>query len=240
MPSAVEAEVVRSILNAWSLRPGGARDVPSRMFILTNPVLERPFLASGADEWHLFCGWLLLHNAFPLIERLFENDSELFEAYLRRRADFLERSAADALAQGLPGGQVETGLLYTDPTDGKEYEADVLVLLDSYAVVAEAKAGRLGPEARRGKGRRLRDRIAELLEAPSEQAQRLAELLKTPGEHTLRRKGDRGAVTIQSGAIRRVIVIGVTLEPLAWLLPRLGDVAEAGLTEKAADALAYS
>jgi hypothetical protein len=242
MPSKVKAETVRAILNAWSLAPGYAGDVtPGQQLLLGNPVVGRPFVASGPDRWHLFCGWLLLHNPFELVERLLDENAEIFEAYLRRRSEFLEQRTAQLLAQALPGAQVETALLYTAPTDGREYEADILVLLDSYAIVAEAKSGRIGPEARRGKARQLRDRIANLLVGSSEQAQRLARLLtKDEGQRRLRRKADGSSVIISGGSVRRVLTMGVTLEPLAWLLPRLRDVAEAGLSESTADALAYS
>jgi hypothetical protein len=241
MPTEVKAETVRAILNAWSLAPGHAGDAAPGNFVLVNPVVTRPFLASGPDQWHLFCSWLLLHSAFELVERLLDGHGELFDAYLLRRSEFLEQSTAKLLAQGLPGAEVETALLYTDPADGKEYEADVLVLLDSYALVAEAKSGRLGPEARRGKGRQLRDRIAKLLVGPSEQAHRLADLLmNATGEHTFRRKVDGSSLTMRPGRVRRVIAIGITLEPVALLLPRLSGVAEAGLSEGTVDALAYS
>ncbi|MGH2362933.1 MAG: hypothetical protein ACRDGM_20590 [bacterium] len=241
MPTGARAETVRAVLNAWSLAPGFTGDAPTTKVFLENPVVNRPFLVSGPDQWHLFCGWLLWHNFFGLIEQLLDGHEALFDAYLRRRSEFLEQSTAQLLAQGLPGAQVETALLYTDPTDGKEYETDVLVLLDSYALVAEAKSGRPGPEARRGKGRQLRDRIADLLVAPSEQAHRLADLLMNAERvHTFRRKTDGTAVTIRPGTVRRVITLGITLEPLALVLPRLSELAEAGLSERTADALAYS
>jgi hypothetical protein len=208
---------------------------------LENPVLGWPFVATESNVWHLFCAWILLHNPFELFERLIANHTELFDAYLGRRAEFLEQSVAKLLDRAFPGSEVERSLLYIDPADGKEYENDVLALVGSYALVTEAKAGRIGPEERRGKRRQLRDRISELLVKPSEQAFRFADLLaKSTGGITLRRKTDGGTVTIPCGQIHRVLTLGVTLEPLAGTLPRLHELSEAGLTERATDALAYS
>jgi hypothetical protein len=238
---AVGAETIRAILGAWSLRPGEYEDFDAGRFFLENPVLERPFVASGDDQWHLFCPWVLMHNPFGLLEGLMDQHEDLFEAYRRRRADFLEERTAEILARGLPGAQVETGVLHTDPADDREYENDVLVVLGSYAVVAEAKAGSIGPEARRGRGRPLRERITALLEDPSVQAARLADqLVEGTGVLGFRRKADDSAFEVDATTIRRVLTLGVTLEPMAGLLPRLGDVVAAGLTTQGAEALAYS
>jgi hypothetical protein len=238
---AVGEEIVRAILGTWSLRPGEYEDLDAGRFFLENPVLERPFVASGDDQWHLFCPWVPMHNPFGLLEGLLDQHEDLFEAYRRRRANFLEERTADVLARGLPGAQVEMQVLHSDPADDREYENDVLVVLDSYAVVAEAKAGSIGPEARRGRGRPLRERIAALLEDPSVQAARLADqLVEGTGVLDFRRKADGTAFEVDAAAIRRVLTLGVTLEPMAGLLPRLGDVVEAGLTTQGAEALAYS
>ena len=237
----VAPETVRGILDAWSLAPGDDGGVERGQLFLENPVVGRPFVASGSDEWHLFCTWLLVHNPFELVERLLEGDLKLFDAYLSHRTGFLEERVGAVLAHALPAARVETRLLHIDPRDGREYENDALALLDSYVVVAEAKAGRLGPDVRRGKGRQLRDRIADLLDKPSEQAERLAKVLVTgSGEETFRRKVDGSELKVDASGIRRALILGVTLEPLAGLLPRLRQVAEAGLSERTADALAYS
>jgi hypothetical protein len=237
----VGAETVRAILGGWSLRPGEYEDLDAGRFFLENPVLERPFVAGADDQWHLFCPWVPMHNPFGLLEALLDQHEDLFDAYRRRRADFLEERTASVLARALPGAQVETEVLHTDPVDGREYENDVLVMLDSYAVVAEAKAGSIGLEARRGRGRPLRERITALLEDPSIQARRLADqLVEATGALSFQRKADGTTFEVEATAIRRALRVGVTLEPMAGLLPRLGDVVDAGLTKRGAEALAYS
>jgi hypothetical protein len=241
MPGAVEPAVVQRIADAWSMQPGEDRGVDIGALPLSNPVVGRPFVADGKGQWHLFCGWLLLHNPFELVERLIEDHDELFDTYMLRRAEFLEQRTADLLGQAFPAAAVERSLLAVDPADGKEYENDVLALVSSYAVVAEAKAGRLHPDARRGRGRALRERIDELLVRPSEQSLRLAERLENEsGPVTFTRKADSSTLTVQASDVHRTLAVAVTLEPLADLLPRLAEVADAGLSERQADALAYN
>lgn len=241
MPGSVAPAVIRSIIDAWALRPGEDTGIGMQHLPLENPVVGHPFVRSGEDVWHLFCGWLTLHNPFELIERLLQGHEQHFATYLERRADFLEQRLAELLSEGLPGALVERSLLSTDPTDGKLYENDVVALISSFAVVAEAKAGRLHPDVRRGRPRVLRDRVDELLVRPSEQALRLAKRLET--EHCLiafRRKADGSVLEIDAADIRRTLTLAVTLEPLADLLPRLSEVATAGLSDRAADALSYN
>ena len=237
----VEPKTVRNLLRPWSLHPGRYGELDPGRFFLENPVLERPFVGSEEDRWHLFCPWLLFHNPFGLLEAVLGADKDLFDIYLRRRADFLEERTGAILADALPGAQVETAILHTNPSDGREYENDALAVVDSYAVIAEAKAGRLGPEARRGHRRRLRQRITALVDEPSQQAERLANHLAADSDvKTFRRKRDDSEFELDAGAIRRVLTLGVTLEPIAGLLPRLSEVADAGLTERTAGALAHS
>ena len=241
MPGGVAPETARTIMAAWSILPGEDHGVAPGQLFLENPVVARPFLASAPDQWHLFCPWLLLHNPFELFEHLLASEGQLFTAYLDRRAEFLEERTGRLLRKAFPAAHVETSLLRVDSTDGREYETDAVALLDSFAVVAEAKAGRLGPEARRGRRRQLRDRVDALLVKPSEQAERFADfLIGAAGQPTLRRRIDGSSVTIDAGSVRQALTVGVTLEPMAALLPRLAEVAEAGLSDRTADALSYS
>lgn len=240
VPEKPSPETIRVILDRWSLGTGD-HGVPLDMVALANPVIERPFISFGHDAWHLFCGWLPHHNPFGLIEAVLADDADLFEQYLGRRAVFLEERTAAVLRRALVGAVVESSVLSVNPGDGKEYENDVLALLDSHAVVAEAKAGRLGPEARRGKGRPLRDRIDDLLVRPSEQATRLGDTLASgAGTLTFTRKADATTFDVDLGQIHRALTVGVTLESIAGDLPRLAEIADAGLTTEAVDALAYS
>jgi hypothetical protein len=203
--------------------------------------VNRPFVADGQGGWYVFCGWLFLHNPFGLVEALFADDEPLFKAYMNRRAEFVEERAALLFADAFPDAEVDRSVLSTDPDDGKEHENDVLVRISTFAVVAEAKGGRLPPVARRGKGRPLRERIDELLVRPSEQGNRLVKrLVGSEGTLELKRKETDDPLLIEASNVRKGIVVGVTLEPIAEMLPRAVDIADAGLTEAGVDALAYN
>lgn len=87
----------------------------------------------------------------------------------------------------------------------------------------------------------LRDRIRGLVVDPSEQALRLAGRLEdATGEIEFRRSVDGSSMIVDAGKIRRTLTLAVTLEPIADLLPRLSEIAEAGLSTRDADALSYN
>lgn len=241
MPGDANAETVKSILTAWSLSPGEDGGVGMQHLPLENPVIGRPFVRTDDASWHLFCGWLLLHNPFELIERLYEDENDLLASYMERRAAFLEERVAELFRRALPTATVERSLLSVDPRDNKEYENDIVAFISTFCVVVEAKAGRLHADARRGRSRVLRDRIEELLVRPSEQGQRLARrIVDGHGVLTFVRKEGGSRVVIDAAEIHRGLTVGVTLEPIADLLPRLTDVVESGISKQQAGALSYS
>lgn len=236
-PGEVAAELVRSIVSTWAISPGDDCGVAADRLRTENPVVRRPFVSAGSDVWYLFCGWLPLHNPFDLIERTLEGREDATASYRDRRTEFLEQRVSELLTEALPGATVERALVSVDPTDGKEYENDVLALVSSFAVIAEAKAGGVHPDARTRPGV-LRDRIKALVVDPSEQALRLAAQIEgATGDVEFRRRSDRSSVVVDANQVRRTLTLGVTLEPIADLLPRLSEVATAGFSAAAADAL---
>jgi len=174
------------------------------------------------------------------LERLFDDQDDLWSAYLDRRAEYLEKAAAEALGQKFPDAKIMTNVYWTNPDDEKRFETDIVVLVDTTVLIVECKGGRLSSHARRGKGRPLRDDIEDLLVAPGVQAGRLAELLERgDGDFKLTSK-DGEAILVDTTRVQHVVTLGTTLEPLAAMLPGLRELVEAGLTDKELDALAYN
>jgi hypothetical protein len=177
-PGEVAPETVRSIVAGWAASPDDYKHVNIAKLPLDNPVMSRPPIDNGDDSWHMFCAWVFLHNPFELIETALERHEEALDRYRDRRSGFLEQRVADLLRAALPGATVERSLHSLHPDDGKEYENDVLALISSFAVIAEAKAGGLHPDARYGKTAVLKDRVRGLVVDPSQQALRLAAALE--------------------------------------------------------------
>jgi hypothetical protein len=107
--------------------------------------------------------FMLVHPSLvlPAIRENFEQrlkGSPFWEEYQTRRGKYLEAETRDCLSRVLPGSQTLSGFEYFIPADAAEesgspagytklVEGDLLFLLDDVAVIAEAKAVALAPNA---------------------------------------------------------------------------------------------
>ena len=102
-----------------------------------NPVRERP-LVKDAEGNYLCTNWgNLFYGLRPALEGAIKVDQKLLERYNRIRADFVERTAAEALASALRTTTMYTNVKYWD--NGDACELDGLVIADTVAVLVEAK-----------------------------------------------------------------------------------------------------
>jgi hypothetical protein len=239
-PGPIEPEALERVLDTWSLTFGSTGEVPLHQLVQDNPVLSRPLtrLDRGLYLWSVPAAFN--HSAFAMLEQLIEGTPELWASYTSRRAIYLEDRVARALADAFPDGRVMTNVLWVDPTDGKEYETDVLALVGSHAFIAECKSGRLSRPAQKGRGRWFRDDLNDLVVEPARQAQRFTDYLVGQSGVLNLATRDGDPVVIDASDIRAAINVGVTLEPLAGLLPGIGEIVESALTDGTVDTLTHS
>lgn len=128
-------------------------------FLLGNPVHEKPFI--HIDENQLFSAqWAVMgHHTLGLLEKFCATDEMLREKYNKGRAEYLEDELETLFKNHFPGAQIFAGSKWTGK-DGKLYENDLLILIDSFALVVEAKSGQVSPPAKRGAQKRLFNTLA--------------------------------------------------------------------------------
>jgi hypothetical protein len=157
-------------------------------------------------------------------------------AYAKVRANYLETRVAEAFRAKFPNAKVYRGSKFRErPDDPKEYENDILVVVDTTAIIVECKSGRVDPPARRGAPDRLADTFDDLIAAASTQALRFANFLRAnPRRHTFATKS---AVTnnVNATSILRFIPLSVTYESLGYVGANLKELALGGFID-AADA----
>ncbi len=239
-PGGVQRLALERVLDNWSLTFGATGELPIHALLQDNPVLSRPIVKLDPGLYLWCVASAFNHSAFAMLEQLFQGNPTLWESYTTRRAAFLEARVASALIDAFPNGRVLGNVVWVDPADGKEYETDVLALVGSHALIAECKSGRLSRPAQKGRGRWFRDDLNELVVEPARQAQRFADYLTGQSGVLELATRDGQPVTIDATAVRAAITIGVTLEPLAGLLPGIGEIVESELTERTVDSLTHS
>lgn len=233
-PEVVDPASLRRVVERWAFRPGGLVGANREHFFLSNPVWERPIIHLRPDQF--FWPVIQIFHSFGLemLERLVAEFPELKDRYENRaRPEFLEQRVADEFARALPGAEVLRGVKWTDPTSGRQYETDLLVLIDSTAVVVESKSGRITQAARRGAPDRLRKEIRKLIEEAAQQSSRFVKTLQeTKGAMTLRLR-DGGVRKLEARSLRRCIRLNVTLDFFGPLACEVRSMQEAGLLDPA-------
>ncbi|MBE9505396.1 MAG: hypothetical protein IMY84_01155 [Chloroflexi bacterium] len=227
-PGSVTEESMMAVLSAWSLCFGDIADEDPEHLFLGNPVWTRPLvcLEEGRYLWPI--PGLFLSFCLEMIERLLERSPRMLERYHVQRSKYLEEETARLLASSIPSAQVHRGSLWTDPSDGREYENDVLLTVDTHCLVIEAKSGSVGGPARRGASSSLGGAIGELAVSPSGQARRFAEFLaQNPCKHSFPTR--RGVVNhVDTSWVRTYGRLSVMLECMPVLSARWHELTEAG------------
>ena len=233
-------DAVKDILARLSYRFGDLADFNRDHIILGNPVLSRPFIQLDDERYFTAVWGILPHLAFDLLEDLVWGDSALKSKYTRAKSKYLEDELERVIRSGFPNATLHRGSLWRDPATGVEYENDLLVVIDSFALVLEAKSASVSDPARRGAPERLAETLQELIEAPSDQAHRFINYLESHKQtHTFNTK--RGVTNvIDSAVIKYYIPLGVTLSHLGAIGSNLKKLIKAGITHKRLEDLAPS
>jgi hypothetical protein len=142
-----------------------------------------------------------------------------------RRAQFLEKMVQDSFESAFPGGQVFRNIRWRD--GDREYETDLLVVIDSCLIIVEAKSGTVSWPALRGASERTKRHVTDLIIEPSVQSSRLEtkirSLRKAPGPPDFFVR----TLPIDFSSIWEVIRLSVTLDDFATIQT---DVVQLGRT----------
>jgi hypothetical protein len=227
-PSPIEPDKLRRVLEIWSLSFGELALKDSEDFFMANPVWEKPLIRLEQDKYFWPIPGLFLSFCTELMENIIKDNSKLLESYHKRRGTFLEEEIERLLGVAFPLAKIYRGSQWIDPGSSIQYENDFLVMLESFALVIEAKAGRFTAPAKRGAEKRVQHTIEELLIAPSEQSFRFVEYLKNnPGVHRFDTKN--GTINeVDNSTTDHYIRLNVTLEHLSAMGSRWPELMEAG------------
>lgn len=206
--------------------------------ILDNPTHTRPFIKIEPEIYFTSLWNALPHLSITLLEHLVEKNESLKKKYESERAKFLEDEVENLFKKSFPSAKVYRGSKWT-AADGEQYENDLLVVIDTFALVVEAKSGIVTPPAKRGAPERLLKTVQELIEDPSDQALRFIEYLKE-NRHELVLSSNSGSNHIDARNINYFIPLGVTFYRLASVGANLKLLIEGGILNKQIHELAPS
>ncbi len=227
-PSAdVDRKAVTSIVDRWALSFGDLGSIDQEHLFLGNPIWGKPLIALGNERFLLPNAVQFFSFCLEMFDELLADDPTLREQYERRRAKYLEDRLYDLLIAAFPTAKVHRGSLWKDDASGKDFENDLLVVVDEVALVIEAKSGRVSAPARRGAVRRLEREIQKLVAEPAQQAARFIGYLKRVGPHVELQTLDGRTNKINLSDVKQLIPISIIFE-------NLGSLATHGPTLRAA------
>lgn len=232
---------LKNIFNRLSIRFGDLKDCEKEHIILNNPVHHQPFIIIEEDKYYSAIFGIIPHLAINLLEDLISKDENLQKKYSNRiKPNYLEDEIERLFKINFPNAIVFKGSQWIDTSNNKNYENDLLVIIDTFGLIIEAKSGQVTPSARRGAPKRLFETLKLLIEEPSEQAHKFIEYLKKNRTiHTFNNKrGEKNVV--DSSKINYFIPIGITLANLGIISSNLKKLIEAGITERKISDLAPS
>jgi hypothetical protein len=222
-------------LASVDLAPGDPFDGVMEFLRGRNPFRLKPLLRASDGSTVAIHSGLLLSSIREITETQLKGSAG-WEAYAKRRGQFLEDRAVDLLSAIFPMAIVHQGYEYfvpnpdaatpqTKPADyTKVVEGDALLVVDDVAIVVEAKAGSFTPGSRRGDLKRLTDDLQKIITSASKQADRTRDRILLDGGLRL-----RDGSWLDLSGIREVHTIAVSLDDLSGIATVTSRLVETGL-----------
>ena len=232
---------IKAILDSMSYCFGDLKEYPKEHIILSNPVHVRPFIKLEEERYFTTIYGIFPHLYLSFLENLLTENEALRKNYSNNiKSKYLEDEIRRLFRDNFPNAKIFSGSQWQDPISNKTYENDLTIVIDTFAIIVEAKSGSVTPPAQRGAPDRLFKTIVELIEEPSEQAHRFISALRGKKEvHVFTtRRGENNV--IDSSKIKYYIPLGVTLANFGSISGNLKKIVQAGITEKKIGDLAPS
>lgn len=233
---------IGALLDLWSYSFGDLESHNIEHFILDNPILRRPFIRLNEETYFCPAIGVINHSLLDLMEILVTQTKQEanIKKYEKIRGNLLEDEVEQLFREYFSNAQIFKGSLWNDISNNKNGENDLLVLLDTFALVIECKAGKVNDSARRGSILKLRKVLKDLVVEASEQANNFINFLSNnTAIHQLPTKSAQ-INQFDNTNIRYYVPLTITLESLGSVSANLRSCVEVGWIDAPLEKLAPS
>lgn len=220
-------ESIVRLLDMLSQRFGDLRDANLEHFFMNNPVWTKPVIRLDGDKYFCVMPQLFFSFLFEAFTAIVKNNVALRTAFDDRRSDYLEQRTVEIFRAAFPDAAITANFKWQTDDKSTEFESDLIVHIDSFLILVEAKSGRVDPEARRGAPDSLGENIERLLVAPSRQSERLANVILQAKRGEAGTEELRKAFPIDLAKVHRILRLSVTLEDIGFLQTRINSLKQA-------------
>ncbi len=232
-------ETIKSILENLSLSFGELSTLNKDYIFLDNPVHSKPFIKVN-DGYFSSILHMFDHLGVSLLENFIRSDNKLKKKYLERKGKYLEGKVEKLFKESFPNSQIFSGSQWYCPKEKKDYENDLIVLIEEFAIIVECKSGAISSSAKRGAPDRLFKTMKELVVDPSEQAIRFQNFLKDNPENLELPTKSGCKNKIDASKIKYFIPLGITLSHLGSIGCNLKKLIRANVINHKLEELAPS
>jgi len=203
-----------NILDKISFNFGELSELNKDYIFLDNPIHSKPFIKIEENTYFSIIPHMFNHLGVNLLEKFIIKDTKLNKEYITKKGKYLENKVEKLFKEAFPNSQVLSGSLWKCPILNKNFENDLIVLIEDFAIIIECKSGTVSPSAKRGATERLFKTLKELIVEPSEQAIRFENFLKHEKKiHQFQTKS-KIINSVDSNKIKYYVPLGVTLSNL--------------------------
>jgi hypothetical protein len=215
------------IMKRFSMTAGDLAATDVETLFLANPVWLKPVIALPNERYFCVLPQVFFSHSFNILHDVFAGKRNAGEVFSRHRAQFLEDEIATLFATNFPGAQLARGYTWTE--EGKKYESDLIVRVDTHLLLIEAKSGAISAAALRGAPDRMRRHFEEILIAPSIQSARLATRIESALDVPSEADNLIPEFPIRLHGISHILRLSVTLEDFATIQSRMHALRDAGI-----------
>ena len=211
----LDADVVRKVFNALSYKPNDLSGLNLEYMSLDNPFWIRPAIQLEDDKFYIPMPQATFSHIHTIVEELAKG-ANISKKLENRRSEYLELKTSEIFESLFNEVDIRTSMKWQE--EDKQWEHDLVAVVDRVLFVVEAKSHKLTPSGKRGSPDRLKRHVQDIIIESSKQSQRLKTLLSDA------RAGQGIAVEICKNAkldfnsVDYVIRISTTLSDLTAII----------------------
>ncbi len=230
-PEEIDINILKTTLDAWSFKKRELKKYPTEHIFLGNPIWNKPLIKLSNEEYCWPIPGIFISYGLEMIENIINNNVRLKEIYANRRGKFLEQKIENIVKKSFKKAKVYNNLVRLDE-DG---ENDILVLIDTFAIIIEAKSGKISDSARRGSLPRLIKEIQKLIVDPSNQAKNFRDYIEKNLDVVEFTNKKNEEILVDFTNIQSILTYSITFDLFGPLASRTPAIFESNLLDESFD-----
>ena len=219
----IDEDAVAAILDEYALDFGELRECEADHLHLSNPVCRKPLIRLGENKYVCTLAIAFFSFVIPCIEEVL---SPFKNSVSTRRAKYLESKVAEIVKRRFPDSGIIRNLKWKEADT--TYENDLLVTIDSFALIIECKSGKLSPPALRGAPDAFKREVRKLVIEPNQQSMRLKNRIESLRSQPNLLDAFTKEVKHDLSHVRKVVRVSVCLEDFGPIQSSLNQLKETG------------